>query len=110
MNTLSSELPRGTVTFLFTDIEGSTELARELGANFGIVRSEHHRVLREAFEHHRGHEIETSGDGFFVVFERAGDAVAAAVDAQRALAKTSEGHASVRVRMGLHTAEPHVHD
>ena len=68
MNTVSSELPRGTVTFLFTDIERSTELARQLGAGFGNVRSEHHRVLREAFVRHSGHEIETSGDGFFVVF------------------------------------------
>ena len=81
-----------------------------MGADFGNLRSEHHRVLREAFVRHSGHEIETSGDGFFVVFERAGDAVAAAVDAQRALSALSEDHTPVRVRIGLHTAEPHVHD
>ena len=97
------DLPRGTVTFLFTDIEGSTDLARQLGAAFGRVRSEHRRVLREAFDARGGPEIDTAGDGFFVAFERAGDAVAAAVDAQRALADPR-----LRVRMGLHTAEPYL--
>jgi class 3 adenylate cyclase len=97
-----SKLPRGTVTFLFTDIERSTELARQLGAEFGSVRAEHRRILREAFAHHGGHEIDTAGDGFFVVFDRAADAVAAAVEGQRALSEP------VRVRMGLHTAEPHL--
>jgi len=101
----TSELPRGTVTFLFTDIEGSTDLARQLGAAFGPARSEHRRVLREAFDARGGHEIDTAGDGFFVAFERAGDAVEAAVEAQRALAD-----GSVRVRMGLHTAEPYLDD
>jgi class 3 adenylate cyclase len=98
-------LPQGTVTFLFTDIEGSTDLARQFGAGFGRVRSEHRRLLRDAFRRHEGHEIDIAGDGFFVAFERAGDAVAAAVDAQRAL---TDG--SVRVRMGLHTAEPYLDD
>ena len=64
-------MPQGTVTFLFTDIEGSTELARRLGADFASLRAEHRRVLREAFSTHDGHEIDTAGDGFFVVFERA---------------------------------------
>ncbi len=98
-------LPQGTVTFLFTDIEGSTDLARQFGAGFGQVRSEHRQLLRDAFSRHDGHEIDTAGDGFFVAFERAGDAVAAAIDGQRALAA-----GSVRVRMGLHTAEPYVDD
>jgi class 3 adenylate cyclase len=109
VETPSSELPRGTVTFLFTDIEGSTDLARQLGAGFGRVRSEHRRVLREVFGRHGGHEIDTAGDGFFVVFERAGDAVAAAVAAQQALSKAqSADAASLRVRMGLHSAEPYL--
>ena len=99
----TSELPRGTVTFLFTDIEGSTDLARQLGAAFGPARSEHRRVLREAFDARGGHEIDTAGDGFFVAFGRAGDAVAAAVDAQRELADSR-----LRLRMGLHTAEPYL--
>ena len=98
-------MPQGTVTFLFTDIEGSTDLARRLGADFGSLRAEHRRVLREAFSAHDGHEIDTAGDGFFVVFERAGDAVGAALAAQRAVAGLEE---PLRVRMGLHTAEPHV--
>lgn len=111
MTTPPSELPRGTVTFLFTDIERSTELARQLGPAFGPLRSEHHRVLREAFGRHGGHEIDTAGDGFFVAFERAGDAAAAAVDAQRALQASEPGESPpLRVRMGLHSAEPYLHE
>jgi class 3 adenylate cyclase len=98
-------MPQGTVTFLFTDIEGSTDLARRLGADFASLRAEHRRLLREAFSAHNGHEIDTAGDGFFVVFERAGDAVGAALAAQRAVAGLEE---PLRVRMGLHTAEPHL--
>ena len=103
-----AELPSGTVTFLFTDIEGSTELARRHGADFGRLRAEHHRTMREAIVKHEGYEIDTAGDGFFVAFERAGDAVAAAVDAQRALRELESG--DVRVRMGIHSAEPHLHE
>ena len=103
MGTPASDLPHGTVTFVFTDIEGSTDLARRHGANFGRVRSEHRRVLREAFGRYGGHEIDTAGDGFFVAFDRAGDAVAAAIAAQRAVAGLE-----VRVRMGLHSAEPYL--
>ena len=99
------ELPTGTVTFLFSDIEGSTELARRHGPAFGDLRAEHRRLLREVFEAHRGREVDAEGDAFFVAFERATDAVAAAVAAQRALADVSP----VRVRMGLHTTEPHVY-
>jgi class 3 adenylate cyclase len=106
-----SPLPTGTVTFLFTDIERSTELARRLGAEFGALRAEHRRILRQAFADHGGHEIDTAGDGFFVVFQRAGDAVAAAATSQRALEELTpvEG-VPVRVRMGLHTAEPFLDD
>lgn len=75
------------------------------------MRAEHRRVLREAFARHNGHEIDTAGDGFFVVFERAGDAVAAALDGQRAvLAMPEHEQGPLRVRMGLHTAEPHTHE
>jgi class 3 adenylate cyclase len=105
MHAMADSLPQGTVTFLFTDIEGSTALARKLGPEYGALRSEHRRVLRGAFTQHAGHEIDTAGDGFFVVFERAGDALAAAVEAQRALAE-----APIRVRMGLHSAEPNLDD
>lgn len=93
------------MTFLFSDIEGSTELSRRHGAAYGDLRAEHRRLLREAVVAHRGHEIDAEGDAFFVVFERATDAVSAAVAAQRALL----AHDAVRVRMGLHTTEPHLH-
>ena len=101
-----AELPTGTVTFLFTDVEGSTRLLKLLRERYGEVLREHHRLLREAFELHGGHEIDTQGDSFFVAFRRAKDAVAAAVDAQRALAAHPwpEG-AELRVRMGIHTGE-----
>jgi class 3 adenylate cyclase len=102
---MDAGLPRGTVTFLFSDIEGSTELSRRHGAAYGDLRAEHRRLLRQAVAAHQGHEIDAEGDGFFVVFERATDAVAAAVAAQRALL----GADAVRVRMGLHTTEPHLH-
>ena len=102
------ELPRGTITFLFTDIERSTELARLLGPDFGRLRSEHRLVLRAALGDHGGHEIDTAGDGFFVAFERAGDATAAAIAAQKGLLRLDQrGEASLRVRMGLHSAEPY---
>jgi class 3 adenylate cyclase len=103
------ELPRGTVTFLFTDVEGSTRLLKELGSSYGDVLAEHERILRRAFEAAGGQEIDTQGDSFFVAFRRAKDAVGAAVAAQRALAAHAwPGGADVRVRMGLHTGEPSV--
>jgi len=95
------ELPTGTVTFLFTDIEGSTRLLRELGDGYAEVLAEHRRALRDAWQRREGVEVDTQGDAFFVAFARASDAVAAAADAQLALAG-----GPVRVRMGLHTGEP----
>jgi predicted ATPase/class 3 adenylate cyclase len=96
-----AELPTGTITFLFTDIEGSTKLLHELGGGYADVLAEHRRILRDAFAAHDGVEVDTQGDAFFVAFARATDAAAAAADAQRGLA---EGR--VRVRMGIHTGEP----
>jgi class 3 adenylate cyclase len=103
-------LPGGTVTFVFTDIEGSTRLLQELGDEaYGGVSSDHRRLVRETFGTHGGTEIDTQGDAFFFSFPRARDAVAAAVDAQRALRDHEwPGGSNVRVRMGLHTGEPHV--
>jgi predicted ATPase/class 3 adenylate cyclase len=100
-----SELPTGTVTFLFTDIEGSTRLLHELGDAYADALAEHRRVLREAFAHHGGVEVDTQGDAFFVAFARAKDALAAAAEGQEAL---RDGQVSVR--MGLHTGEPIVTD
>jgi predicted ATPase len=96
------ELPTGTVTFLFTDVEGSTRLLDELGAEaYADVLAEHRRALRDSFARHGGVEVDTQGDAFFVAFATADDALAAARDAQRAL-----GDGPVRVRIGLHTGEP----
>jgi predicted ATPase/class 3 adenylate cyclase len=101
-----SERPTGTVTFLFTDIEGSTRLLRELGPEYGSALEDHRRLLREAFAANAGHEVDTQGDAFFAAFHRAGDAVRAAGDAQRALAAHMwPGDRKVRVRMGIHTCE-----
>jgi YVTN family beta-propeller protein len=106
-----AELPSGTVTFLFTDIEGSTRIVKQLGDGYAAVLAEHQRLLREAFAQHGGHEIDTQGDSFFVAFRRARDAVAAAVAAQRALAEHEwPAGVRVRVRMGLHSGEPAVGD
>jgi predicted ATPase len=95
------ELPTGTVTFLFTDIEGSTRLLHELGDSYADALSEHRRVLRDAFARHGGVEVDTQGDAFFVAFATAKDALAAAEEGQEAL---SAG--PIRVRMGIHTGEP----
>ena len=100
-----SELPRGTVTFLFTDIESSTRLLREQPESYARQLAEHRANLRDAFRRHRGVEVDTQGDAFFVAFSRASDAVAAAEDAQRGLEDSQ-----VRVRMGIHTGEPVVTD
>jgi predicted ATPase/class 3 adenylate cyclase len=100
------DLPSGTVTFLFTDIEGSTRLLEGLGERYAELLARHHGVLRAAFTAEGGTEIATEGDSFFVVFPSAPRAVAACVAAQRALAADpSLAQASLKVRMGLHTGE-----
>jgi class 3 adenylate cyclase len=100
-------LPSGTVTFLFSDIEGSTGLLKRLGERYADVLGDHRRLVRESFAPHDGVEIDTQGDSFFYAFARARDAVAAAVAAQRAHAEHEwPGGEDVRVRMGLHTGEP----
>jgi class 3 adenylate cyclase len=102
-------LPGGTVTFLFTDIEGSTRLLQELGDRYADVVRDHRQIIRDQLGEHGGTEVDTQGDAFFFSFPRARDAVAAAVAAQRALREhTWPSGADVRVRMGLHTGEPTV--
>ena len=81
-----SSFPGGTVTFLFSDIEGSTRLLQELGDEYAQVVGDHRRIMRGAMEGHGGTEIDTQGDAFFFSFPRAKDAADAAVEAQRALA------------------------
>ena len=101
------DLPTGTVTFLFTDIEGSTRLLQRLGPAYAQALGEHQALLRAAFAAHGGVEVDTQGDAFFVAFATAPEAVAAAAEATRALAAHAwpEG-ATLRVRMGLHTGTP----
>ena len=100
------ELPTGTVTFLFTDIEGSTRLLHSLGPRFPVLLERHNEVLRSCWREHDGLEVATEGDAFFVVFNDAGRALAAAASAQQALAAESwpEG-IRVRVRIGIHTGQ-----
>jgi class 3 adenylate cyclase len=98
------ELPTGTVTFLFSDIQGSTQLLQRLGARYADMLADHQRLLRAAWADHDGVEVVTQGDSFFVVFPHATDALAAAAQGQRALAAHQwPAGGQVRVRMGLHT-------
>jgi class 3 adenylate cyclase len=100
-------LPTGTVTFLYTDIEGSTELLGRLGDRYAGVLEEHRRLMRELVERAGGTEIDCRGDEFLFVFAEAGPAVEAAVHAQQALADHAwPEEAKVDVRMGLHSGEP----
>src|SRR6478735_10569630 len=102
-----SGLPSGTVTFVFSDIEGSTALLKALGDGYGDVLDTHRRLMRSCFSERGGVEIDTQGDAFFFAFPRARDAVAAAVEAQRLhAAEEWPEDRPVRVRMGLHTGEP----
>src|SRR5439155_1282681 len=100
-------LPTGTITLLFTDIEGSTQLLRRFGDQYVSVLEESRRLQRAVFQRWNGYEVDTQGDAFFVAFARATDAVSAAVEMQRALvAHPWPDGASVHVRIGLHTGEP----
>ena len=98
-------LPGGTVTLLFTDIEGSTRLLDALGTSYSEALAEHRRLIRASVSAHGGTEVDTQGDAFLCVFRSARDAVLAATGAQRALAPTP-----VRVRIGVHTGEPALTD
>jgi predicted ATPase/class 3 adenylate cyclase len=99
-------LPSGTVTFLFTDIEGSTKLMQQLGDAYVQAQVDHHAILRAAFQSRKGAELRTEGDSFFCVFQSALDACGAAADAQRGFATHKWPKAgAIRVRIGLHTGE-----
>lgn len=104
---MNTALPSGTVTFLFTDVEGSTQQMQRLGESYASVLATERKLLRSAFRKFHGHEVDTQGDSFFVAFARAADAIAASVAAQRALFEHAwPAGESVRVRMGLHTGTP----
>lgn len=99
-------LPSGTVTFLFTDIEGSTKLMQQLGDAYVQAQVDHHAILRSAFQSRQGSELRTEGDSFFCVFQSALDACGAAAEAQRGFAQhVWPDGGSIRVRIGLHTGE-----
>ena len=101
-----AEIPTGAVTFLFTDIEGSTRLVKQLRDRYGGVLADHQHLLRAAFAAHGGHEVDTQGDSFFIVFTSARDALLAAVEGQLALrAHAWPDGVEIKVRMGLHTGQ-----
>ena len=100
-----SALPTGTVTFLFTDIEGSTKLAQGHGENWETLRARHHAILQSAIESHNGYVFQIIGDAFCVAFHTAGDALQAAIKSQVGLQAESWGEASLKVRMGIHTGK-----
>jgi DNA-binding NarL/FixJ family response regulator/class 3 adenylate cyclase len=102
-----ADLPTGTVTFLFTDVEGSTGLVGKLGDAYGDAMSAHRRLLREAIASANGHEVDSRGDEFFAAFQRTRDAVTAALTTQRGFAAHAwPAGTPVRVRVGIHTGEP----
>lgn len=100
------ELPSGTATFLFSDVEGSTRLLTALGDRFRAVHADHQRLMRASFNTHDGIEVSTEGDSFFTVFRSPLNAVEAAADAQRSLAEHDRPDGlEVRVRIGVHTGQ-----
>jgi predicted ATPase/class 3 adenylate cyclase len=106
-----AEAPTGAIALLFTDIEGSTKLLQRSGDLYADLLADHRRLLRAAFDSHDGYEVDTEGDAFFVAFRSARDAVAAAADAQRALAEQRwRGGHELRVRMGVHSGGPRLVD
>src|SRR5512132_1952659 len=102
-----TELLTGTVTFLFTDIEGSTQLLKRLGKTYGEALADHREILRAAVREHGGDEVDRQGDSFLFAFPRADEAAAAAIAGQQGLeAHKWPAGARLHVRMGIHTAEP----
>jgi class 3 adenylate cyclase len=106
---VTRQLPTGTVTFLFSDIEGSTRLLQELGEGYVELLQQHRRIVRDVVQEHDGAEVSTEGDSFFVVFPSAVRAVQAAARIQRALAD-HPFPLPVHVRTGLHTGEGRLAD
>ncbi len=107
---MTSSLPTGTVTFLFTDIEGSTKLAQEHRDTWEALRERHHAILRSAIEVHNGYVFQIVGDGFCAAFHNGGDAISAAVQSQIDLQAEDWGETPIRVRMGIHTGKADLQD
>src|SRR5688572_27454210 len=97
--------PSGTVTFLFTDIENSTQLAREHPETWEAARARHHVILREAIERNNGFVFQIIGDAFCAAFHKAADALKAAIKSQQDLQNESWGEVTIYVRIGIHTGE-----
>ena len=109
-----ADIPSGTVTFFFTDIEGSTKLAQVYPDKWESLREKHHAILKEAIESNNGCIFQIIGDAFCAAFHTAKDGLNAAIEAQHALKKTSEffenSEVSLRARMGIHTGEAEARD
>ncbi|HZM25116.1 MAG TPA: adenylate/guanylate cyclase domain-containing protein, partial [Anaerolineales bacterium] len=101
----NSSLPSGTVTFLFTDIEGSTKLAQQFPNQWEALRTRHHVILHEAIESNHGYVFQIIGDAFCAAFHTAHDGLNAAISAQRKLQNEEWGENPIKVRMGIHTGE-----
>src|SRR6185503_8209349 len=102
--------PTGTVTFLFTDIQGSTKLAQEYPDHWESMRARHDAILRSAIETHHGHVFQIVGDAFCAAFHSASDALRSAVKSQLDLAHENWGEAPIKVRMGLHTGKAEIQE
>src|SRR5512138_3748928 len=98
-----NNLPSGTVTFLFTDIEGSTKLAQQYLDQWETLRERHHAILQSAMDAHNGYVFQIIGDAFCVAFHNIKDGLNAAIEAQRKLQTEDWGNTPIKVRMGLHT-------
>ena len=105
-----TQYPTGTVTFLFTDIEGSTRLAREHPDTWETARARHHEILHEAIGSNQGVVFQIIGDAFCSAFHRAGDALKAAYQAQQQFGEENWVETPIRVRMGIHTGEAEAQD
>ena len=103
-------LPSGTVTFLFTDIEGSTKLAQQHRDQWETLRKRHHDILRSAIESQNGYVFQIIGDAFCAAFHTAGDALRAAAKSQMDLYSENWGDAPVKVRMGIHTGKAEIQE
>jgi class 3 adenylate cyclase len=109
-NSASQTLPNGTVTFLFTDIQGSTKLAQQYPESMPALLARHHEILNQTITAHNGFTFQIVGDSFSVAFHNMSDALEAALDIQRALYKEVWSPAPVRVRMGIHTGAAQLQD